>query len=329
MTIYDIAEIAGVSGSTVSRVINGRSGISEKTRIKVQKLLDEYGYTPNEAARGLVNKETKLIGILILDIRYAYHVEIAYNIQEAMIKENYCCIIINTGSSDEKKVEGLRLMKKRRVDGLVLVGSTFQCDSVEKEIRDSLSDIPIVMTNGYLPLPNIHGILLNEKDGIRSCVHTMQNRGHKKLAFVLPNDTPSNLSKQEGFQLEMEQYGWPRSDHWLYEAPTSVEDGYRIVQEILEDHPDLEGIVFGEDLCAVGGLRALLDCGKKIPEQVSVIGVDDSIYCEVSYPKLSSLNNCMEELSCETSRILIDTLQGKKNPKRIMMYCELHERETT
>ena len=329
MTIYDIAKAAGVSACTVSRVINGKAGMSEATREKIQKLLDEYGYTPNETARGLANKETKLIGILILDIRYTFHIQIAYNIQSELLLHGYCSLILNTGHSDEKKVEAIRLMEQRRVDGVVLVGSTFECESVKSAIKESLSDIPVVMTNGYLPLPNVHGILVNEKEGIEDCVRLLIKKGHQKLAFVLPNRTRSNLDKREGFQTEMERQGVARENQWIYEAPTSVEDGYNIMTKILKEHPDVEGVVCAEDLAAVGAIRALHDAGRKIPEEIALIGVDNSSCCEMCFPKLSSLNNRMEELSNEAGRILIDCLQGKENPERIMLYCAIQERETT
>lgn len=329
MTIYDIAKAANVSVCTVSRVVNGKSGMSEATREKVQKLLDEYGYTPNAAARGLANKETKLIGILILDIRYSFHIQIAYNIQSKLLLHDYCSFILNTGSSDQKKVEAIRLMAQRRVDGMVLVGSTFECESVKNAIRESLPNIPVVITNGYLPLPNVHGILANEKEGIEDCVRLLINKGHRKLAFILPNDTRSNSDKREGFQTEMERQGTARENQWIYESPTSVEDGYSIMTKILKDHSDIEGVIFAEDLAAVGAIRALHDAGRKIPDEVALIGVDNSTCCEMCFPKLSSLNNRMDEMGNEASRILIDSLQGKENPERIMLYCTIQQRETT
>ena len=97
MTIYDIARIAGVSASTVSRVVNNKPGIKEETRKQILALLEQYDYSPNETARGLVNKASRMIGILIADIRYAHHVDIAYYIEEEMGKHGYCSLILNTG----------------------------------------------------------------------------------------------------------------------------------------------------------------------------------------------------------------------------------------
>lgn len=329
MTIYDIAKIAGVSASTVSRVANHKPGIKEETRQQIQALLDQYDYRPNETARGLVNQSSRMIGILITDIRYAHHVDIAYHIEEKMEEQGYCSLILNTGLSDEKKVQAIKVLSQRRVDGAIFVGSTFQCDAVKQALASCLKDRPIVITNGYLDLPNVKGVLVNEKEGIEDCVKLMAQKGRRKLAFVLPNQTPSNLSKKEGFILGMEKLGWKRDELWLYSAPTNLEDGRRITEQILEEHPDVEGMIFGEDLSAVSAVRTLLDRKIPVPRQVAVIGVDNSRYCDICYPRLTSLNNKMIEMSFEAARILLDDLEGRKNPEKIMLFSGIVEREST
>lgn len=329
MTIYDIAKIAGVSASTVSRVVNGKPGIKEETRQQIQELLKQYNYTPNETARGLVTKASKMIGILLVDIRYAHHVEIAYNIEMELRKHGYCGIIYNTGLTDEKKVEAIRLLEQRRVDGVILIGSTFQSEAVKEAISQSLPNIPFVITNGYLNLPNVHGVLVDERDGVERCVDLMFEKGHRKLAFVLPNHTPSNLNKQKGFVSGMLEKGVQPNELWIYENPTSLQDGYHIAQRILQEHPDLEGIIFGEDLAAVGAIRGLIDTGTKIPDQVAVIGVDNSLYGEISNPKLTSLNNMMLEMSIEAASILLDSLNGVERSQKSMLFSSIIEREST
>ncbi len=329
MTIYDIAKIAGVSASTVSRVVNKKPGIKDETRQRIQQLLEEYGYTPNETARGLVNRFSRMIGILVEDIRYSHHVEIAYHIETKLRENGYSGLICNTGFTDEKKVDSIRLLEQRQVDGAILVGSTFQTDAVAYGIRTCLSRIPVVITNGYLDLPNVYGVLVDERDGVENCVELMYRKNHKKLAFVLPNHTPSNLAKQKGFISAMVQKGHTGGDLWLYEKPTSLEGGYAVTGAILMDHPDVEGIIFGEDLAAAGAIRALTDAGVKIPEQVAVIGVDDSLYGEICCPKLTSLNNMMLDTSIEAADILLAALEGRPCRHKSLLFSAIVEREST
>ncbi|MBS5283057.1 MAG: LacI family DNA-binding transcriptional regulator [Clostridiales bacterium] len=329
MTIYDIAKLAGVSASTVSRVANNKPGIKEETRKQILELLEAYDYRPNETARGLVTKASRMIGILIANIQYSHYVHIAHYIQKEMEKQGYVSLLLNTGLGEEQKVDGIRILSQRRVDGVILIGSTFQSDQVKEALKASLPGVPVVITNGYLDLPEVKGVLVDEDQGIENCVRLMAGKGHKKLAFVKPGDIPSSRAKERGFIKGMESLGWKKEELWLYECTSTLENGYRVTEEILRDHPDLEGIIFGEDLAAVSALRALLDKKIPVPGQVAVIGVDNSEYCDICYPKLTSLDNRLVEMSQEAARILLDSLEGRENPEKIMVFSRIVEREST
>lgn len=329
MTIYDIAKLAGVSASTVSRVANNKPGIKEETRRQIQALLDEYDYQPNETARGLVNQSSRMIGILITDIRDAHHVDIAYYIEQEMEKQGYCSLIVNTGLSDEKKVQAIKMLSQRRVDGVILVGSTFQCDAVKAALASCFKKEPIVITNGYLELPNVKGVLADEKEGVEACVELMARKGHRNLAFILPNQTPSSLAKEKGFAAGMEALGWGGEDLWIYTAPSTLEESRQVTERILREHPEVEGLIYGEDLAAVSGLRVLYDHKIPVPQKVGVIGVNNSRYCDICFPRLTSLDNRLVEMSFEAARILLDDLEGRKNPEKIMLFSKIVEREST
>ena len=330
MTIYDIAKKAGVSASTVSRVVNNKPGIKPETRRKIQELLKECSYTPNETARGLVKRSSRMIGILITDIRYAHYMDIAFFVEQELSRAGYTCLIVNTGIPDESKVEAIHRLAQRQIDGLLMVGSTFQCAAVQEAIEQDLPDIPVAMANGYLPLPNVKGVLVDECNGVAECIRLMQSRNHQKIAFIIPNSTPSNLQKQQGFEQAIRQGTHPECAEWVYRSPTSLEDGYRVTNQILQEHPDVEGLMFCEDEAAVSAVRALLDAGVPVPEQVSVIGTDNTRYCEICNPKLTALDNMMLEMSMESARILLESLNGSNSlPARIMLFSRIIERETT
>lgn len=329
MTIYDIAKKAGVSASTVSRVVNNKPGIKPETRRKIEALLEQYDYTPNETARGLVKRSSKMIGILIADIRYAHYMDIAFYVEQELSRSGYTCLILNTGITEEGKVNAIRRLAQRQIDGLMLVGSTFQCEAVEQALAQDFPNIPIAMANGYLPLPNVKGVLVDEYNGVMECIKLMQKNNHHKIAFIIPNTTPSNLQKQAGFLQAVREGEAPECADWVYLAPTSLEEGYRVTRRILSEHPDVEGLMFCEDEAAVSGVRALTDAGIQVPEQVQVIGIDNTRYCEICNPKLTALDNMMLEMSMETSRILMESLNGGKSPSKIMLFSRIIERETT
>lgn len=330
MTIYDIAKEAGVAASTVSRVINDKPGIKQDTRDKVKELLKKYNYTPNEAARGLVMQSTKIIGILIEDIRVAHHTDSAYIIEQELTKLGYCCITMSTGSDDEKKAEYIKILEQRRVEGAILMGSMFETEAVKDSIGNHLSNIPIVMVNGVLDLPNVYGVVVDEKKGVKDCVDLLIGKGKRHLTFVLDQPSPSNYMKQQGFVESMIEHGYAREDILLLDADSStLQGGYRATIKLLTDHPHVDGIVYSIDLIAVGGIRALYDMGLQVPGEVALTGIDGSLYGEICRPKLTTLDNKLTEMSMTASRILIDAIEGRECPHSTQLYSCIIEREST
>lgn len=330
MTIYDIAREAGVAASTVSRVINNKPGIKAETRQKVQELLKKYNYTPDVAARGLVTQSTKMVGILIVDIRVTHHIDSAFVIEQELTKKGYCCITMSTGPEDAQKAEYLRILEQRRVEGVILMGSMFMTETVKESIRRHLANVPIVMVNGYLDLPNVSGVIVDEDRGVEQCVDLLCRKGKTKIAFALDSHSPANSNKQRGYYDGMRAHGAGEEQFWMYETKeSSVQGGYDVTVQILKDHPDVQGIIYSIDLIAVGGVRAAHDCGYRVPEQLGLIGIDNTIYGEICMPKLTTLDNKMQGLSEAAASMLRAGLEGRIQNKKMMMFSEIIERETT
>ncbi len=330
MTIYDIAREAGVAASTVSRVLNNKPGIKAQTREHVQRILDKYNFTPDQAARGLVMQSSKIIGILMQDIRVVHHIDSAYIIEQEMTQHGYCCITMSTGRTDEKMAEYIKILEERRVEGAILIGSMFGTEQVKRSIQEHLGNVPIVIINGYLDLPNVYGIMADEERGIERCVELLISKGKEKLAFVNDDDTPSNRLKKRGFITGMLRQGWNPEDVWIYEAKeSSPNGGYEAAVRILEEHPDVQGLVYSVDVTAVGGLRALYDMKINVPEQIAVTGVDNTIYGEICRPRLTTLDNRLVELGNTASEILLAAMRGQARTSKMMFFTEIIEREST
>jgi len=328
MTIYDIAKKAGVSASTVSRVINQKKGVKNETRERIIKILEECNYYPNESARGLVNQQSKIIGILISDIRTTHHTEGVYYIEREFVKLGYCCIIMNTGIDDDSKAGYIKMLNQRRVEAAALIGSTFQSEPVENAIKKYLPNTPIIISNGYLDLPNVYGVICDERNGIYNCVKLLVDKGRRNLAFVIDNYTPSNKLKMLGFQMGVHQL-CHQKEPLVIKSESSFKGAYEATYQLIQQHPETNGIIYVVDLLAVGGIRALRDMNIQVPGQVAVIGVDNSIYAEISYPTLTSLDNKLFDLSITTAHNLIDVIQNKHVVKNMMIMSSIEEREST
>ncbi len=331
LTIYDIAKAANVSASSVSRVINGKSGVNNATRQKILQILKENNYVPNEAARILVNQSSRLIGILIADIRNLHHMEGAYYIQSEMDKNGYNGMIINAGYDAKGLAHAMENLNQRRVEGVVLMGSVFQNRDTEKAVRQYLPEIPIIMINGQLDIPNCYSVLSQEKEGIFTCVEFLANHGRKQIAYITNAPTPSNLLKQNGFSEGIAAQRKNGVRGWIYkdDRDDSLKGGYEAMQRALLEHPDVDAVICAVDLLAAGALQALLEKDVDVPRKVAIIGVDNSIYGQICYPRLTSLDNQIFSSCVIGAHQLLEFLQGGHPARCVSMQTVLVERETT
>lgn len=336
MTIYDIAKIAGVSASSVSRVINNKPGINEEKRKQIQALLKEYHYTPNEGARGLVNQSTKIVGVLMEDIRLSHHTESTYVVQQELMKAGYICIALSTGYEERRKAEYIRLMEQRRVDGVILVGSMFCVPEVEEAIRVHLPSTPVVMVNGYLPLPNVYGILIDEEGGVADSVGLLARKGKKDLTFAINLPSPANEKKKNGFLRGAQQWHIPPERANICYGPPgdcdselTIQRGEELTRSVLADRPGTDAIIYSDDLLAIGGLRALEAMGRAVPEEVAVVGIDNTLLGKMCRPSLTTLDNKLVEVNQNAADTLLKVLEEKSVPHKMMLFPDIIEREST
>lgn len=326
MTIYDIAREAGVSASTVSRVINDKPGVNRQTRERIRALLAEHRYVPNEAARGLVTQSSRLVGVLVADIRNQHHIEGAYYIAQELARLGYCALVLNTGGSDEERAAGIRMLETRKAEAAVLMGSIFQTEAVRDAIACSLPEAPVFMLNGEMDLPNVYSVLSDDRAGTADCVAYLAERGRKRVAFLVDQPTPSSRLKQLGYE-----EGAARADMRalvVSGVEGSVEGGYTAAKALLAGHPDVDGLICSLDIIACGAMRAIADSGRRVPQDVAVIGTDNSVYCDICTPRLTSLNTMVFESGVAIAHKLVDCLEGRSTNKKTMLFTSIVERES-
>ncbi len=328
VTIYDIAKLAGVSPSTVSRAVNNQPGVKKTTRARIAKLLEEYSYTPNETARSLVTQSSRMVGVLISDIRTTHHTDGIFYLQRELSKRGYACLIYNTGTDEAEQEQYIQLMEQRKVDAAVLMGSIYQSEGMKRSIKKYLPAIPVFMCNGYLDLPNVYGLIADERGGVSDCVKLLADKGRRALAFIVDHYTPSNTLKCQGFEDGVARY-LPGAPPIVIEAGMDTEEIYSATQRLMSEHPEVQGMIFSEDLLAIIGIRALKEMGLRVPEDVAVIGINNSRYTEVCTPTLTSLDTMLFDLSLTMAKDIFGVLQGEHINRRAMIYSEIVERAST
>lgn len=330
-TIYDIAQLAGVTAGTVSRVINEKPGVSEEKRKQIKALLKKYNYRPDMGARSLVKQETNVIGIVVRDVRLPQQAASVYAIEQQMSQQGYTCLFLNAGNDNNKKAECIRTLSEHKVMGIILFGGSFQNDVVRKAIETYASDTPVVMINGYLEMPNVYGVLADEKSGVEKCVDFLSDKGKHHLAFVdVEVETISSKAKRDGFNagLFMKNGGNQRAEDFVFHGVDSIMGGYDITKTLLSSGKNIDGIIFTSDFMAIGGVHALVEAGIRVPDQIAVIGIGNTDYCEVSVPRLTALDLKRTEASIMGANILCDVMHGRAVSRTVMIPSELKIRDT-
>ena len=335
MTIYDIAREAGVSASTVSRVINHKPGIREETRRRIQKLLEEYDYTPDIAARGLATQATRFIGILIEDIRVSHHTESAYVIEQEMTRRGYTCITFSTGPDSSSKAKYIQILEQRRVEGVILIGSMFANDEVRRSLERCLADIPVMLVNGEMDLPNVYSVLIDEERGTEECVKMLVEKRLQTAGISDGRDDSFQYKKQRGFCTGLLRCGLEAGEDYIFTAPDadtspggSIRRGRQGTCRLLESVPEVDGIICATDLLAIGCLQELQKRGIAVPGQVSLIGIDNTLYGQLCTPALTTLDNKMAQVSLSAARMLLDVLDGRTVNQKLMLFTEIIRRES-
>ena len=328
VTIYDIAKMANVSASTVSRVVNNKQNVSAKTRARILKLLAEHNYVPNEAARGLVTQSSHMIGVLLTDIRTTQHTQGVYFIERELSSQGYSCIIHNTGRDQQSWVHYVQELSQRKIEALILMGSIYQADAMRAAIALFLPNVPVVVCNGYFAAPNVYGIVSDEMGGVTDCVGLLRETGCRRPAFLMNLSTPSNEQKKLGFLNGMARF-YPDLSPLVLECDISLEEIAAATKGMLLEHPDVDGIVFSEDNMALVGLRILADLGRRVPEDVQIVGINNSQLAKLSIPTLTSLDNMLYDISMTAVRHVLALLSGQRVSKKMLICTEIVTRGST
>ena len=327
-TIYDIAKLANVSVSTVSRVVNNYPHVKKATRDRVLEAMKANNYVPDENARGLVTHTSKMVGILISDMRTTHHTDAIFHMERDLSRRGYLCVISNTGVEPREMALAMKQLSQRNVDAAILIGSIYQTEEVRESIAQYLPTTPVMMLNGCLDGPNIYGLVADEENGINNCVRLLANKGRKNLAFVVDRYTPSNRLKIQGYRKGMERF-CGGAEPIVVKADEETQGAYGATVRLFDDHPEVDGIIYAEDLLAVAGIRAMTDLRLSVPENVSVIGVNNSQYAVNCIPTLTSLDNMLVDMSKRLIRNLVFVMRDREVEHRIMMRTQIEERKST
>ena len=325
MNIYDIAKACGVSTATVSRVLNGSSKVSEKTRSKVMAVMEEAKYTPNPFARGLTLNTMKMVGILCTDISDAFYAKAVSLIENDLKQRSINMILSCTGTQLSDKKKYIKLLLEKHVDALILIGSPFYEENDRSHLIAAAKKIPIIMINSLIDIPNVYCVACDEYRAILNSVKQLSRAGHRSILYLYDSLTYSGQQKLQGYKAAVSLCRLNNSPLLICQSERSLDTIDKRVREHLAQ-VKFTAVMASEDILATGAQKALIKCGPHLP----VIGCNNSIIAECSTPSLTSIDNRLDVLCPTAVSILDDILKGNTDntPTQMIFSPQLVYRES-
>ena len=335
-TIRDVAKLAGVSAASVSYVLNGIDKITPETKERILKAVNELGYQPSLTARCLSKGDSKLIGISlpitekgdipgVLLENNPFFGEFISGIESTTREKGYDILISGVDTNEQYK----DWIQRRRLDGIIMLG--VYPKSIFEEIRGL--NIPIVLTDAYEEYASdFHRVMVEDETGGYLAANHLIKLGHKKIAFAVGSVLKSfvNYHRYEGYKKALKEAGIELQTNLLFEDHVTFNGGYRIGRQMLKNGCDATAVFAAADIMAIGIMKAFAEAGKKIPEQLSIIGFDDIKFGQYTTPGLTTMSQDIIMKGRVSAEMIVNDLeQGKRTSGSVTLTPKLVARGST
>ncbi len=331
MNIYDVSQHAHVSIATVSRVINGNPNVSEKTRKRVLDVMDELGYTPNVFARSLGLNTMKTIGIMCADSSDPWLAEAIYYLEKELRGNGYDSILCCTGYLPETKKKYLELLRSKRVDAIILTGSHY-IEAKPKDnayLLEAAKDLPIMLVNGSLEGEQIYSTVCDDHAAVYDATLRLYRSGRSSVLYLYSGSSFSNLRKLSGYRDAVRDAGFMIRDELMVLCQKDLDASMERLDTLSRSGVHFDAVLASEDILAVGAVKYADRAGLKIPENLSIIGYNNSILSKCTTPEITSVDNKVEALCTTTVNTLMKVLEVGNVPTKTTITPELIKRGTT
>ncbi len=331
MNIYDVSRKAGVSIATVSRVLNGSLNVSDRTRNLVLEVMDELGYTPNVFARGLGLGTIQTIGIMCSDSSDPYLAHAIYYLEQGLRGHGYDSILCCTGNSLENKQKYFDLLRSKKVDALILAGSKFIGMKPQDNdyIIEAAGELPVMLVNGFLEGRNIYCTLCDDRSATHEAAGRLISSGCRNILYLYTSQSYSGLGKLHGYQDALSGCGLPVREDYIRQCPKDVLAARDLLMKLHDSGLCFDAVMTSDDTLAVGAVKYAHATKRSIPDELSIIGYNNSSYAVCTDPELTSIDSKIEALCTTTINTLMGVFNGSNVPSRTTIAADLIKRATT
>lgn len=306
-TIKDVSKLAGVSVATVSRYLNKNGYVSKEAELAIAEVIEKLNYRPNTIARSLAGKKTATVGLMVPDILNPFFPELARAIEDAANTYGYTVMLCNTDNDPAKEQRYIETLLHKQADGIIISSYTIQPEHLTGLQK---AGIPVILLDNVFSSDSVVSLTVENKRGGELAAEHLLELGCRKIAHICgPLSITSSRDRTAGFEAVSAGTDWFIPSLIGY-SDFTVKGGYSTMKKLLTDHPDLDGVFASNDLMAAGALKALAEAGRRVPEDVKVIGFD-GIGLEMLSPELSTIAQPIYELGKTAMDVLV-ALIGKE-----------------
>lgn len=313
MTIKDIAKECGVGISTVSRVLNNRPDVSEEVKKKVLKAVADNGYIPNNSARDLVKAHTDTIGVIVRGVENLFFADMLKTISAEIDRRGYDMVLRFIGTDEDEVKAGAILEREKKLKGLLFLGGRFNYTSAEM----ALIGVPYTLcsyTNsfGTLKETEYSSVSIDDYKTAYTAVQTLIGIGHRKIAAFLDacDDRSVSELRYNGYRAALKDNGIPFDEDLVAElGGFEMSDAYKGMSALIKSGADFTAAFVESDTLALAAMKAACDCGRRVPEDISIIAIDGLEFSEYSTPTLTTLIQPGDTIARESVRILFEMIE--------------------
>ncbi|MCC2685693.1 MAG: transcriptional regulator, LacI family [Paenibacillaceae bacterium] len=334
VTVYDIAKEAGVSVATVSRVINSTAPVKATTRDKVAALIEKYHFQPNGLARSLLSKQSKMLGIIMPNIKNPFFPDVFRGAEIRAAKEGYALFLCNTLGNEETESAYLSILRDKQVDGILFLGgrvNRVRCpkDRVQ-EVAALNQRIPVVLVNGQLVGSGCCRVYTDEEQGMRMLVEHLLQAGHRRIGFLGGMiDDSTTKQKLKAFTDTLQAAGVEVREEWVLHGDYSMTSGMNVMNRLLELAERPTAVCCVNDFAAIGAIKALVGRGLRVPDDMAVAGFDDTPLASWYTPELTTVSQNSELLGETAIEVLLALIRKQSARKSTVLAPELVVRQST
>jgi LacI family transcriptional regulator len=327
-TIYDVARLAGVSTATVSRLLNGTGQIAPSTRLAIEAAVEELGYQPNRIARSLATKSTQTIALLLPEITNPFYGALVAGIEQRTLELGYTMLLCTTEDDPAREERYLNLLRSKQVDGALADGLVLPPGRIAEFVADGF---PIVCLDRDVDSTSVPLVQVDNRLGGRMATEHLLGLGHKRIAHVAGTSGMRIVEERiDGYLEALRAAGVKPDPRLLAVGSFNEEGGYEAARSLFTRPPYPTAVFAANDLSAVGVLEAVVESGRQVPDDVSVVGFDDLRLAAYTSPPLTTIHQPAREIGARATSLLFDLTRGKKLGRvRYLLQPELVVRRST